>query len=80
MIIISLNVVVQILVSVFISHVGLDSVTLESSCMKNVMFWILFYNTGIVMMLVGANIPWLSNIFNGAYKDFTSKWFLVIGS
>ena len=72
MVIISLNAVIQILVSIFIPHIGLDSITLESYCMKYVMFWILFFNTGIVMVFIGANIPCLGKIFNGAYKDFTS--------
>ena len=44
------------------------------------MFAILYFNTGLVMMLVGANIPMLSSIFDGAYKDFTSQWFVIIGS
>jgi len=39
-------------------------------------FIILFFNTGIIMMIVGANLenklPYLGKFFNGKYVDFTS--------
>ena len=47
-------------------------------------FLILFFNTGIIMMFIAANlrgqVPLIGGYFNGQYKDFTSNWFVIIGA
>lgn len=81
---ITLNAVMQLLIAVFISKIGLSSQTLESQYMQLCMYTILFFNTGVVMMLVGANLqgrlPLFGTFFDGEHHDFTSQWFVIIGT
>ena len=47
-------------------------------------FLTLFFNTGILLMISGANfsetsVPLLKGIFNGPYTDFNYAWFKEVG-
>ncbi|CAI2368472.1 unnamed protein product [Moneuplotes crassus] len=46
------------------------------------MFFVQFFNTAIIILIVNANIKFMpswSPIFNGEYKDFTTDWYRQIG-
>lgn len=59
-----------------VARVGYDSYTIESLKIKQYVFLILYFNTGIIMMFVGANLekqlPVLGRYFDGQYTDFTT--------
>lgn len=48
------------------------------------MFLILYFNTGIIMLFVGANLerslPIIGKYFDGFYRDFTAQWYVIIGA
>jgi len=51
----------------------------------NGVFYALFFNTGILLTLVYANLSEVSiglgldNIFKGSYPDYTPDWYNVVG-
>lgn len=55
--------------------IGYDSHTVESAKVKFYMFLILYFNTGIIMLFIGANLekslPLIGQYFDGKYTDFT---------
>lgn len=79
-----LNSILQSIITSFVENIGYDSHTIESEKVKFYMFLILFFNTGLIMMFIAANlnkqIPIIGHYFKGQYKDFTSNWFVIIGA
>ena len=49
----------------------------------NGVFLVLFFNTGLLILLVNANLSEMSSllgsIFNGVYYDYSPDWYVKIG-
>lgn len=50
----------------------------------NGVFLVLFFNTGIILVLVQANLSdvsnGLSNVFDGPFYDYSPKWYASVGA
>ena len=54
-------------------------VNLELSVTKR-MFVTLFFNTGVVLLLVNANVDGSGGVLSGLYSDFTPDWYANVGT
>lgn len=67
--IVILNAVMQEIITRCVSNIGYDSYTIESAKVKFYVFLILYFNTGIIMLFVGANLehslPLIGQYFDG---------------
>lgn len=82
-IILTLNAVMQEIITRFVCRIGYDSRTIESEKVRSYMFLILFFNTGIIMLFIGANLarlPLIGKYFDGKYSDFSDQWYVIIGA
>lgn len=83
---IGINIVNFLLKTSLITLVGLikqDTLSGQMNSIKIGVFLTQFFNTGILLILAGANlsetrIPILTEVFNGPYTDFNSAWFKEI--
>ena len=68
-VIIILNAILQSIIAYSVENIGYDSHSLESKKVKFYMFLILYFNTGIIMMFIAANlenqIPIIGKYFHG---------------
>ena len=71
-------------ITFFITIIGYDSHTIEARSTKRWVFALTFFNSSIVILLMGANmdkIPILDQrLFTGRFRDFTDQWYVLIGS
>lgn len=60
-----------------ISTVGFPTNSLLSKFIKNYVFYVQFINTGILVLILNANLSHfgLGFILSGKYDDFTSAWY-----
>lgn len=82
LIIITLNAILEEVIDYFICRLGYDSHTEEANKVKKYVFANTYFNTAVVILLMGANLdlPIVGHVFQGLYRDFTDQWFVVIGS
>lgn len=84
MTVLTLNAVMQEIITRTVFKIGYDSNTIEIAKVKFYMFLILFFNTSIVMCFIGANlerqIPLIGSYFDGKYSDFSEEWYVLIGA
>ena len=64
--------------------VGYDTYSELMTKIVNGVFILLFFNTGIIVTLVQANLSdvstGLSNVFDGPFYDYSPQWYNVVGN
>ena len=82
--IVVLNVVLKMTAISLISWIGYDTFSELMTKITNGVFIVLFFNTGILLLLVNANLAdvsnALSNIFNGPFYDYSPRWYATVGN
>ena len=76
LVVITFNTILKALVKFLIAWVGFSNRTLELSKIQNTIFILLFFNTGVSILIINTNLQregfWSS--FDGMYSDFSDGW------
>ena len=82
--IVVLNVILKMTAISLISWIGYDTHSELMTKITNGVFIVLFFNTGILLILVNANLADVSsvlgNIFDGAFYDYSPRWYATVGN
>ena len=82
-IIIVVNVILKKTTIGLITWIGYDTFSELMTRITNGVFIVLFFNTGLLLLLVNANLSEvhiLSSIFDGKYFDYSPQWYAAVGS
>ena len=80
-----MNFVLKKLAMYLIATIGYDTYSVLNVRITNGIFIVLFFNTGLLLTLVNANLSdvsvsvFLSSIFDGTYYDYSPDWYAKIG-
>jgi len=81
--IISINVILRTVTVKLITWIGYDTYSEQMTRIINGVFIVLFFNTGILLLLVNANLndisSLLGNLFNGRFYDYSPQWYVTVG-
>ena len=81
--IITINTILKTVTVMLITWVGYDTYSELMTRIINGVFIVLFFNTGILLLLVNANLSdvsgLLSNIFDGRFYDYSPQWYVSVG-
>jgi len=84
-VIIGINIVLKMITIALIEWIGYDTYSELMTKITNGVFYALFFNTGILLTLVYANLSEVSiglgldSIFTGPYPDYTPDWYNIVG-
>jgi len=82
-IIITVNTILKSSTVALITWIGYDTYSELMTRIINGVFIVLFFNTGILLLLVNANLSDISsplgNIFDGRFFDYSPKWYVFVG-
>ena len=79
------NHIIKVLVVSIVKSLRLKTVSVESKIIMNFVFFISFFNTGIMLYIVNINyfesdIPMLRQVLSlGKNSDFSQQWYTVMG-
>lgn len=76
--IIILNVILKFVAIILVHWLGLENKTVEISVIQSVVFLLMFFNSGLAILLINANFPGFNEsgfLFNGMYTDFSDDWY-----
>ena len=83
MFIVGLNAVLRYSTIYLTKWIGFTTVTQLMKEISNRVFMVLFFNTGILLVLVNANLEdvsvILSNLFDGQFYDYSPDWYGTVG-
>ena len=80
-----MNYVLKQIAMILIAWIGYDTYSELMVKITNGIFIVLFFNTGLLLTLVNANLSdiamsvFLSRIFDGTYYDYSTQWYQKIG-
>ena len=81
--IIGINIMLRTVAVKLITWIGYDTYSEQMTRIINGVFIVLFFNTGILLLLVNANLSdvsgWLGNIFDGRFYDYSPQWYVSVG-
>jgi hypothetical protein len=81
--IITINVVLRTITVKLITWIGYDTYSEQMTRVINGVFIVLFFNTGILLLLVNANLMDISGllgrIFDGRFYDYSPQWYVSVG-
>ena len=81
--IVVLNVILKMTVISLVSWIGYDTHSELMTKITNLVFDVLFFNTGILLTLVNANLADVSsvlgNIFERTFYDYSPRWYATVG-
>ena len=83
--IICMNYVLKKVAMILIAWIGYDTYSELMVKITNGIFIVLFFNTGLLITLVNANLSdiamseFLRKIFNGTFYDYSTQWYAKIG-
>ena len=84
--IVVINLILKMITIELIHWIGYDTYSELMTKITNGVFLALFFNTGILLLLVYANLSevslglfGLAKIFQGPYPDYTSDWYKIVG-
>lgn len=83
--IISMNYVLKQVAMRLIAWIGYDTYSELMVKITNGIFLVLFFNTGLLLTLVNANLSdialseFLTTIFDGKFYDYSPQWYAKIG-
>lgn len=82
-VIVVVNLILKMITIALITWIGYDTHSELMTKITNGVFYALFFNTGILLLLVYANLgevsSGLSHIFAGPFYDYTSQWYSIVG-
>ena len=83
MFIVGLNAVLRMTTIYLTKWIGFTTVTQLMKEISNRVFMVLFFNTGILLVLVNANLEdvsvILSKLFDGQFYDYSPEWYGTVG-
>lgn len=66
-----------------ITWIGYDTYSEQMTRIINGVFIVLFFNTGILLLLVNANLTDISGLlgrlFDGRFYDYSPQWYVSVG-
>ena len=81
--IVVVNFVLKKITIFLVTWIGYDTHSEIMTKITNGVLLVLFFNTGILITIVNANLtevsPGLGTIFNGVYYDYSPTWYAKIG-
>lgn len=81
--IITINTVLKKSTVALITWIGYDTYSELMTRIINGVFIVLFFNTGILLLLVNANLSDVStplgNVFHSRFFDYSPKWYVFVG-
>ena len=81
--IIAINIILRTITVKLITWIGYDTYSEQMTRIINGVFIVLFFNTGILLLLVNANLSdissLLSNLFNARFYDYSPQWYVTVG-
>ena len=82
--IIAINLILKKVIIALITWVGEDTLSEQISSITNGVFYALFFNTGILITLVNANMSEhepkvLTKYITGLYYDYSPNWYQNVG-
>jgi hypothetical protein len=78
--IIIINFMLRLVIILWIMGVGFPSFSVQVKHIKNMVFVVQFFNTGIILLFINSNLEEYGlGYFNGRYRDFTPAWYMDIG-
>jgi hypothetical protein len=83
-IIVATNFILRMIMISLIKWIGEDTHSQQLKSITNGIFVVQFLNTGVLLLLVQANlseynIPYASTIFNGPFTDYLPLWYVGVG-
>lgn len=84
-VIVVINLILKMITISLITWIGYDTYSELMTKITNGVFYALFFNTGILLLLVYANLGevslglGLSKTFKGPYPDYTAEWYKIVG-
>jgi hypothetical protein len=83
-VIVVVNLILKMITIALITWIGSDTHSELMTKITNGVFYALFFNTGILLLLVYANLGEVasgpfSQLFSGPFYDYTSEWYSVVG-
>ena len=67
-----------------ISWIGYDTHSELATKIVNGIFIVLFFNTGVLLLLVNANLAdvsgLLGKVFSGTFYDYSPQWYATVGN
>ena len=82
--IVVMNVLLRLITIHLVTWIGYDTHSEIMTKITNGVLLVLFFNTGMLLNLVNANLsdvsPMLGSIFNGAYYDYSPAWYAKVGN
>jgi hypothetical protein len=82
--IVALNLILKKIIIKLIHWVGEDTLSQQLSSIANYVFAAQFFNTGLLLMLINANMTehkpyFLTRYFKGNYYDYSVNWYYNVG-
>ena len=82
--IVVMNVLLRLITIHLVTWIGYDTHSEIMTKITNGVLLVLFFNTGMLLNLVKANLsdvsPMLGSIFNGVYYDYSPSWYAKVGN
>jgi len=82
--VIGIDVILRLTAIELFTWVGYDTYSELMTKIVNGVFLVLFFNTGVILVLVQANLSdvsdGLSNVFDGPFYDYSPKWYATVGA
>mmetsp|Transcript_10851 Transcript_10851/g.14609 ORF Transcript_10851/g.14609 Transcript_10851/m.14609 type:complete len:120 (+) Transcript_10851:1994-2353(+) len=82
--IIGINTGLKMTIIKLITWIGYDTHSELMTKITKGVFFGLFFNTGILLVLTNSNFSdvstWLSAVFHGTYYDYSPRWYAMVGS
>ena len=81
--IIGINIILRTITVKLITWISYDTYSEQMTRIINGVFIVLFFNTGILLLLVNANLndvsSLLGNLFDGRFYDYSPQWYVTVG-
>ena len=81
--IIGINIILRTITVKLITWISYDTYSEQMTRIINGVFIVLFFNTGILLLLVNANLndvsSLLGNLFDGRFYDYSPQWYVSVG-
>jgi len=84
MVIVAFNLVLRFIIIALIEWIGEDTYSERLSSITNAVFMATFFNTGILLLLVNANVTehppiFLTKYLKGQWYDYVPGWYTTVG-
>jgi hypothetical protein len=82
--IVVINLILQMIIIRLVDWIGEDTHSQQLETITNLVFIAQFFNTGILMLLINANMTehqptFITSMLNQDYYDYVPKWYSDVG-